>query len=53
MLVGLTNALAFFMDLMKRVFGNYIDSFVTVFIDDILVYLKYEGDPMGHLGVLL
>ena len=37
---GLTNAPAMFMDLMKRVFHEYLDSFVIVFIDDILVYSK-------------
>jgi hypothetical protein len=37
---GLTNALAVFMDLMNRVFHEYLDSFVIVFIDDILVYSK-------------
>ena len=35
---GLTNAPAVFMDLMNRVFKEYLDSFVIVFIDDILVY---------------
>ena len=48
----LTNASAAFMDLMNRVFWNYLDSFVIVFIDDILVYSKNEGDHMGHLRVV-
>ena len=43
---GLTNAPAAFMDLMYRVFQSYLDRFVIVFIDDILVYL---GSPKEHL----
>jgi hypothetical protein len=35
---GLTNAPAYFMYLMKSVFMDYLDKFVVVFIDDILVY---------------
>ena len=49
----LTNASAAFMDLMNRVFQNYLDSFVIVFIDDILVYSKNENDHMDHLRVVL
>ena len=50
---GLTNALMTFMDLMNRMFQNYLDSFVIVFIDDILVYSKNDGEHMDHLRVVL
>ena len=38
---------------MNRMFQNYLDSFVIVFIDDIFVYLKNEGYHMNHLRVVL
>ena len=41
---GLTNALAAFMDLMNRVFMPYMDSFVIVFIDDILIYSRSQEE---------
>ncbi|GJU69889.1 putative reverse transcriptase domain-containing protein [Tanacetum coccineum] len=50
---GLTNAPAMFMDLMKRVCKPYLDKFVIVFIDDILVYSKYEEDHGKHLKTVL
>ena len=50
---GLSNAPTMFMGLMNRVFWNYLDSFVIVFIDDIFVYSKNEGDHMGHLRAVL
>jgi hypothetical protein len=40
---GLTNAPAFFMHLMNKVFMDYLDTFVVIFIDDILVYSKSEA----------
>jgi hypothetical protein len=46
---GLTNALAYFMYLMNKVFMEYLDKFVVVFIDDILVYSRSEEDHEEHL----
>ncbi|KAL4010945.1 hypothetical protein IC575_027987 [Cucumis melo] len=46
---GLINAPAVFMDLMNRVFKDFLDSFVIVFIDDILVYSKIEAEHEEHL----
>ncbi|KAA0052078.1 ty3-gypsy retrotransposon protein [Cucumis melo var. makuwa] len=46
---GLTNAPAVFMDLMNRVFKDFLDTFVIVFIDDILVYSKTEAEHKEHL----
>ena len=50
---GLTNAPAAFMDLMNRVFRPYVDYFVVVFIDDILVYSKDLESHDTHLQVVL
>ena len=50
---GLTNAPAAFMDLMNRVFQPYVDRFVVVFIDDILVYSKDREDHDTHLQAVL
>ncbi|KAL4376493.1 hypothetical protein GQ457_02G033130 [Hibiscus cannabinus] len=50
---GLTNAPAAFMDLMNRVFDEYLDQFVVVFIDDILVYSRTEEDHDRHLRLVL
>ncbi|GKF00866.1 putative reverse transcriptase domain-containing protein, partial [Tanacetum coccineum] len=50
---GLTNALAVFMDLMNRVCKPYLDKFVIVFIDDILIYSKDEEEHGKHLKIIL
>ena len=53
MLFGLTNELAAFMDLMHRVFQPYLDQFVMVFVDDILIYSKSKEEHEDHLRVVL
>ena len=49
----LTNAPTAFMDLMHRVFQLYLDQFVVVFVDDILIYPQYEEEHDDHLGIVL
>jgi hypothetical protein len=50
---GLTNALAYFMYLMNKVFMEYLDKFVIVFIDDLLVYSRSEEEHEEHLRLVL
>jgi hypothetical protein len=50
---GLTNAPAYFMNLMNKVFMEYLDHFVVVFIDDILVYSPNEETHEEHLSLVL
>ncbi|GJW62522.1 putative reverse transcriptase domain-containing protein [Tanacetum coccineum] len=50
---GLTNAPAVFMDLMNRVCRPYLDKFVIVFIDDILIYSKTKEEHDAHLRLIL
>ena len=50
---GLINALTAFKDLMNRVFHHYLDQFVVVFIDDILVYSRNAQEREQHLRIVL
>ena len=49
----LTNAPTAFMDLMHRVFQPYLDQFVVVFIDDILIYSMSKEEHEGHLRIVV
>nr|GEY77276.1 putative reverse transcriptase domain-containing protein [Tanacetum cinerariifolium] len=51
--IGLTNAPTVFMDLMNWVCKSYLDNFVIIFIDDILIYSKYKNEHEGHLKLIL
>ncbi|GJT44561.1 putative reverse transcriptase domain-containing protein [Tanacetum coccineum] len=53
MSIGLTNELAVFMDFMNRVCKSYLDRFIIVFIDDILIYSKSRKEHEGHLKLIL
>ena len=50
---GLTNAPSAFMDLMNQVFKKYVDKYMIVFIDDILIYSKIEAEHAEHLRIAL
>ncbi|XP_070009621.1 uncharacterized protein [Nicotiana sylvestris] len=50
---GMTNAPATFMDLMNRVFKQFLDRFVIVFIDDILIYSRIQGEHENYLRTVL
>ena len=49
----LTNAPLVFMCLMNNAMHKYLDKFVVMFIDDILIYLKYEEEHKEHLKIVL
>jgi hypothetical protein len=53
MSLGLTSAPAYFMNLMNKVFMEYLDKFVVVFIDDILIYSKNDSVGDLHLPKVL
>ena len=48
MAFGLTNAPAYFMNMMNKVFMEFLDKFVVIFINDILVYSKSKEEHEGH-----
>jgi hypothetical protein len=50
---GLTNALGYFMYMMNKVFMEYLDKFVVVFINVTLVYSRSEEDHEGHFRLVL
>ena len=50
---GLTNAPAYFMSTMNKVFMEFLNKFFVVFIDDISVYLKNEEEHKEHLRLVL
>jgi hypothetical protein len=50
---GLTNAPAYFMYLMNKAFMEYLDKFVVVFIEDILIYSRSEEGHEEHLRIIL
>ena len=50
---GVTNASGVFMEYMNRIFHTYLDRFVVMFIDDILIYSKSKEEHAEHLRVVL
>jgi len=52
-LFELDNALITFVDMINRVFSLYLDKFMVVFIDDILIYTKIEMEHIEHVSTVL
>ena len=50
---GVTNALAVFIDYMNMIFWHFLDKFVVVFIDDILIYSRTQEEYAEHLRLVL
>ena len=50
---GLMNALVGFIDLMHRVFQSYLNQYVMVFVDDILIYSKSKEEHEGHSRIVI
>ena len=50
---GLTNAPVAFIDLMHKVFQPYLDQFIVVFVDDILIYYQSEWEHKDHFRIIL
>lgn len=50
---GVPNAPGVFMEYMNRIFHPYLDQFVLVFIDDVIVYSRSEEDHVGHLLIIV
>jgi hypothetical protein len=50
---GLTNAPSYFMNMMNKVFMEFLDKFVAVFIDNILVYSKNNEEHEKHLRLIM
>ena len=53
MIFGVTNAPGVFMEYINCIFHTYLDRFVVVFIDDILIYSKSEEEHVEHLRIVL
>lgn len=50
---GVSNVFGVFKEHISRIFDLYLDQFVVVFIDDILIYSKYDEDHMEHMRIVL